>query len=67
MCSIGDADCNPYHTALKILHREAKIILKLHLNLHPLMISKFAQFQQLKSTTSGFLPAFLHTIGQQYD
>ena len=67
MCSIGDADCKPYHTAFKILHSEAKIILKLHLNLHPPMISKFEKFQQLKSRTSGFHPAFLHTIGQQYD
>ena len=35
MCSIGDADCKPYHTALKMLHSESKDILKLHLNFTP--------------------------------
>ena len=67
MCSIGDADCKPYHTALKMLHSEAKVILKLHLNLHPPTISKLEKFQWLKSRPSGFLPAFLHTVGPQYD
>ena len=65
MCSIGDADCKPYHTALKMLHSESKDILKLHLNLHPLTISKLAEFQWLKLRPSGFLPD-LRTVALSY-